>query len=92
MSISLIGIILVQGYWIKNTVLNSSEQFSLSAKDVLINVADKIENSELDSYYYKFLSISDTLLPIKTQVSEIFKIDDENYSTDYFIYSNSNRN
>ena len=55
MSISLIGIILVQGYWIKNSVLNSSEQFSMGAKQVLINVADKIEKSELDSYYYKYL-------------------------------------
>lgn len=89
MSISLIGIILVQGYWIKNSVVNSSEQFSLSAKEVLINVADKIENNELDSYYYKFLSVSDTLLPIKTQISEIFKLDNESYSTDYFIYTNS---
>jgi two-component system phosphate regulon sensor histidine kinase PhoR len=89
MSISLIGIILVQGYWIKNTVVNSSEQFSISAKQVLINVASKIEKNELDSYYYKYLSISDTLKPVKTQLSEIFKLDEENYSTDYLIYTNS---
>ncbi len=89
MSISLIGIILVQAYWIKNSVVNSSEQFSMGAKQILINVADKIEKSELDSYYYKYLSISDTLKPINRQVSEIFKIDEENYSTDYFIYTNS---
>ncbi len=89
MSISLIGIILVQGYWIKNTVVNSSEQFSISAKQVLINVANTIEKNELDSYYYKYLSISDTLKPVKTQLSEIFKLDEENYSTDYLIYTNS---
>ena len=89
MSLSLVGIILVQGYWIKNSVVNSSEQFSMGAKQVLINVADKIEKNELDNYYYKYLSISDTLKPISSQVSEIFKIDEENYSTDYFIYTNS---
>lgn len=89
MSVSLIGIIVVQGYWIKNTVINSSEQFSLSAKQVLINVANKIEKNELDSYYYKYLSISDTVTPLKRQVSEIFKVEEENYSTDYLIYTNS---
>ena len=89
MSISLVGIILVQGYWIQNSVVNSSEQFSMGAKQVLINVADKIEKSELDSYYYKYLSISDTLKPVNSQVSEIFKIDEETYSSDYFIYTNS---
>ncbi|WP_371815956.1 hypothetical protein [Flavobacterium sp. CS20] len=89
MSLSLIGIIMVQGYWIKNSVVNSSNQFSISAKEVLINVADKIEKNELDSYYYKFLSISDTLRPINRQVSELFKIDEEYYSADYFIYTNS---
>jgi two-component system phosphate regulon sensor histidine kinase PhoR len=80
---------MVQGYWIKNSVVNSSEQFSLSAKQVLINISNTIEKNELDSYYYKYLSISDTLTPIKRQVSEIFKINQENYSTDYFIYTNS---
>jgi two-component system phosphate regulon sensor histidine kinase PhoR len=89
MSISLIGIILVQGYWIKNTVVNSSEQFSLSAKQVLINVANTVEKNELDSYYYKYLSISDTLTPTKRQVSEIFNVHEENYSSDYLIYTNS---
>ncbi|WP_445159365.1 sensor histidine kinase [Mesohalobacter salilacus] len=89
MSLSLIGIIVVQAYWIKNSVVNSSNQFSISAKEVLINVADKIEKNELDSYYYKFLSLSDSLRPINSQVSELFKINEENYSTDYFIYTNS---
>lgn len=89
MSVSLIGIILVQGYWIQNTVVNSSKQFSLSAKQVLINVANQIEKDELDSYYYKYLSISDTLTPTRRQISEMFKVEDENYPTDYLIYTNS---
>ena len=32
MSLSLIGIIFVQGYWINNTVENNEEQFSFNAK------------------------------------------------------------
>ena len=89
MSISLIGIIVVQGYWIKNSVVNSTEQFSFTAKQVLINTAEKIEKNEIDSYYYKFLRASDSLKPIKSLIKEVFRFDRENYSSDYLLYTNS---
>jgi two-component system phosphate regulon sensor histidine kinase PhoR len=90
MSVSLVGIILIQGYWIKKSVVNSADQFSFTAKQVLLNVAEKIEKAELDSYYYKFFLASDSLKPVKTQVKEIFKIEEsDDYSTDYLIYTNS---
>ena len=89
MSLSLVGIIIVQGYWIKNSVINSSEQFSYTAKQILSNTANKIEQNEIDSYYYKFLSASDSLKPIKSQVREVFKLDNQDYSTDYLLYTNS---
>lgn len=90
MSISLIGIIIIQGYWIKNSVINSADQFSYTAKQILISAAEKIEKSELDNYYYKFLIASDSLKPIKTQIKEIFNVEQtEDYSTNYLIYSNS---
>jgi len=89
MSLSLVGIIIVQGYWIKNSVVNSADQFSYTAKQVLSNTANKIEQNEIDSYYYKFLTASDSLKPIKSQVKEVFKLDNEDYSTDYLLYTNS---
>ncbi|MDT0644350.1 HAMP domain-containing sensor histidine kinase [Zunongwangia sp. F363] len=58
MSLSLIGIIFVQGYWIKSTIDDREEQFSYNAKQVLLNVADEIQNRELESYWFRFDSIN----------------------------------
>ncbi len=89
MSVSLVGIIIVQGYWINNSVTNSADQFSYTAKQILSNTANKIEQNEIDSYYYKFLNASDSLKPIKSQVKEVFRLDDQEYSSDYLLYTNS---
>ncbi|CAM4112732.1 sensor histidine kinase [Gillisia limnaea] len=55
MSLSLIGIIFVQGYWIKSTVEDKEEQFSYNAKQVLINVSQNIQDNELESFWFKFI-------------------------------------
>jgi len=52
MRLSLIGIIFVQGYWIKNTVESKEEQFSFNAKQILRRVASEVENNELENYYF----------------------------------------
>lgn len=88
MSISLIGIIFVQGYWIKNTVESNEEQFSMGAKQILINVVQQLEKEEIDKYYFKFASIADSETPVRVQLSEIFQLPDEGISTEYFMYSN----
>ena len=54
MSLSLIGIIFVQGYWIKSTVDDKEEQFSYNAKQVLINVSKKLQNNELQAFWFNF--------------------------------------
>lgn len=54
MSLSLIGIIFVQGYWIKSTVEDKEEQFSYTAKQVLINVSKELQNKELESFWFNF--------------------------------------
>ncbi len=54
MSLSLIGIIFVQGYWIKSTVDDKEEQFSYNAKQVLINVSKKLQNKELEAFWFNF--------------------------------------
>ncbi len=59
MSLSLIGIIFVQGYWIKSTVDDKEEQFSYNAKQALINVSKKLQNKEVENFWYEF-SNSDT--------------------------------
>ena len=52
MRLSLIGLIFVQGYWIKNTVESKEEQFSFNAKQILRSVASEVENNELENYYF----------------------------------------
>ncbi len=61
MSMSLIGIIFVQGYWIQNTVENNKEQFSYNAKQILISVASKIEYREFEEIYYPLKEILDSI-------------------------------
>jgi two-component system phosphate regulon sensor histidine kinase PhoR len=56
MSLSLIGIIFVQGYWIKSTVDDKEEQFSYNAKQVLINVSKELQNQELEDFWFEFNS------------------------------------
>ena len=56
MSLSLIGIIFVQGYWIKSTVEDREEQFSYNAKQVLIEVSEQIQNNEFERYIYEYES------------------------------------
>ncbi len=60
MSLSLIGIIFVQGYWIKSTVDDKEEQFSYNAKQVLIRVSNEIQNQELEEYYIRFIDADTT--------------------------------
>ncbi|GAA3517478.1 HAMP domain-containing sensor histidine kinase [Aquimarina addita] len=61
MSLSLIGIIFVQGYWIQNTVENNKEQFSFNAKQILISVSNKIEYREFEEMYYPLQEILDSI-------------------------------
>ncbi|MGM0635012.1 MAG: sensor histidine kinase [Bacteroidota bacterium] len=89
MSIALVGIIFVQGYWIKDSVESSEEQFSISAKQVLINVAQKVEKDELDRYYFEFAAMADTSQALSTQLSELFRVQDYNDNGEYYLYSNS---
>ena len=56
MSLSLVGIILVQVYWINLLVEKNEDHFTLDVKQILIKVSDKLEQREmyayLDRYYY----------------------------------------
>lgn len=67
MSLSLIGIIFVQGYWINNTVENNEEQFSYNAKQILISVSNKIQYREFEEMY----------APLREILHSIDDLDDE---------------
>src|SRR5690606_41331956 len=57
MSLSLIGIIFVQAYYIQRVVDNERQRFEQNTKMALVNVSNTIEKSELDGYYEKFQNL-----------------------------------
>ena len=53
MSLSLIGIIFVQSYYISNSVSNKEDNFNFNVKQALIQVAKTIETEEYRDHVYK---------------------------------------
>ena len=88
MTLSLLGIIFVQGYWISNSYITNDEQFSINVKQILTATSRAIQRREIDHYY----DIYDQLIanndsPESVTVNElIYKIDTEN-SEETIIYS-----
>jgi len=60
MSLSLIGIIFVQSFWIKQSVDDKEEQFSNAVINILNGVTDKIERRERRDYSERYLSLVDS--------------------------------
>ncbi len=88
MSLSLVGIIAVQLYWIKRSVEDKEEQFSNTVSEVLSKVAEKIEEREMKDYSERFLNLKDSLGELKsTQLSNIFFIDRDLNSNEILFYS-----
>ena len=53
MSLSLLGIILVQVYWFNTSLENNEEQFKFHVKQVLGSVGNKLQNKERYAFYKK---------------------------------------
>jgi two-component system phosphate regulon sensor histidine kinase PhoR len=88
MSLSLIGIIAVQLYWIKNSVEDKEEQFSNVVTEVLTRVADKIEEREMKDYSERFLNLKDSVGELKnSHLSEMFFSYQDLNSNEVLVYS-----
>ncbi len=66
MSLSLIGIIFVQFYWIKKSVEDKEEQFSNAVTEALNKVTDKIEERERKDYSDRYLNKIDSIGEFKS--------------------------
>ncbi len=66
-SLSLVGIIFIQGYWIKMAIDDKEEAFTYSIRQVLNNVVKKIEQDEVDKYVAQiiFLRENDSTLKLR---------------------------
>ena len=87
MSLSLIGIIFVQGFWIKNTVESKEEQFSFNAKQILRRVANEVENNELENYYFAMQELVDSLgaKADSAMIRQIFEMPRDEISDDIYF-------
>lgn len=88
MSLSLIGLIFVQGYWIKQSWEDKEEQFSNVVSEVLANVADKIEVSERNDYFDRYFKLKDSIgKPQSSHLSNFFFVDRDINSNEILFYS-----
>ncbi len=72
MSLSLIGIIFVQGFWFKKSVEDKEEQFANIVVEVLNKVTDKIEARERKDYSDRYLSQIDSIGKFESSNLTIF--------------------
>ncbi|OYX86301.1 MAG: two-component sensor histidine kinase [Flavobacteriales bacterium 32-34-25] len=91
MSLSLIGIILVQVYWFNTSFKNNDEQFGYHVTQVIDDVADKLEKQEEFSFYDKINHIKDSTgkIPQKDDLLEILFVQRNTKTNKTIIYKNS---
>ncbi|MEO8238467.1 MAG: HAMP domain-containing sensor histidine kinase [Flavobacterium sp.] len=91
MSLSLIGIILVQVYWFNSSLENNDEQFKYHVTQVISNVADKLEQQEEYSFYDKINHIKDSTgkIPQKEDLLEILFVQRNTKTNKTIVYKNS---
>ncbi|WP_010182887.1 sensor histidine kinase [Aquimarina agarilytica] len=70
MTISLAGIICVQGYWISDTIQSNEEHFSFNANESLGIVAKKINEREFIRYFYPLKHAIDSIKTNKKNYNE----------------------
>ena len=91
MSLSLIGIILVQVYWFNTSFKNNDEQFKFHVKQVIGSVADKIQKQEAYNFYDKINHYRDSTgkVPKKDDILEFYYVQKNPRTNKTIIYSNS---
>lgn len=91
MSLSLIGIILVQVYWFDKSFENNEEQFKFHVKQVLGNVANKLQKYEAYTFYEKYNHVKDSIgkAPEKSDFLEFGYFQRDSRTNETIVYSNS---
>ena len=91
MSVSLIGIILVQLYWINTSLKKSEEEFKLHVQQVIGRVAERINEKEFYSFYKKYNAIKDSIgkEPEEKTLKEFFFMERNKKTNETIIYTSS---
>ncbi|MGZ0017892.1 sensor histidine kinase [Yeosuana sp. AK3] len=86
MSMSLIGIIFVQAYYIKDSVKNEKERFTFNVKKALSYVSNAIEDKELNTYFEKYQKLVNDKEVDSAAVSQLFIYQQNNNTKETLIY------
>jgi two-component system phosphate regulon sensor histidine kinase PhoR len=91
MSLSLIGIILVQVYWFNTSFKNNEEQFKFHVTQVIDNVANKLQKQEAYSFYNQYNQYKDSTgkVPQKDDLLEFYYVQKNPRTNKTIVYSNS---
>ncbi|MDD3003969.1 HAMP domain-containing sensor histidine kinase [Flavobacterium sp.] len=91
MSLSLIGIILVQLYLIHTSFKNNEEQFKFHVKQVIGNVADNFKEREVYNFLSQYNMLKETKgkQPTKTELLDFYVVQKNRTTNKTIIYSNS---
>lgn len=88
MSLSLLGIIFVQGYWISNSYRDREEQINFSFHQVLNETAQDIQAAEIEEYYRIYSGLADSIdRPENINFSELVYTTKSDNSNETFIFS-----
>ncbi len=87
MTLSLVGIIFVQGYWIYNSYKTKEEQFSLNVKQLLVEVSKELQLKETEYYYSLFNKALDSVDSDTERVTEIFYSITNDRNNETYIFS-----
>ncbi len=89
MSLSLIGIIFVQAYYIGNAVENEKKQFNYAVKRALSYVSNKIEDEEFDKYFSEYQSWDKEKKVDSAAVSQLLIYQKDSRTNETLIYRSS---
>ncbi len=91
MTVALLGIIAVQGYLIHASFKNKDEQFTYQVKQVIANVAKKVEEQEAFSFLSRFNQLKDSIgkVPQRSELMKFFYVEKNELTNETIIYSSS---
>ena len=88
MSLSLTGIIFVQGYWIKTAIENKEAQFSSSVNQALKSTSDKIQQRERKDFFELVANRIDSIKdPDESELIRLFVYESDLGNNQKFVYS-----
>jgi two-component system phosphate regulon sensor histidine kinase PhoR len=88
MSLSLLGIIFVQGYWILNSYRSKEDQINLNFRQILLEVSESIQLREIEDYYNIYSGLVDSVqTPDNINFSELVYTTRNDENNETYIFS-----